>query len=721
MKNFKRVMSFFLVVAIVCLLPGMTNVVSAASRELSSHENSMENSSASLSTQESEVQSQNGIFAKKDLREVYRSGIIDAEQLFPSSNASMVLASEATTEEIPDMMAAIIKVNPAFSLQNSNNESIDINTGSLNISYNLANMAGINGMDLTLDLRYSSLDANTLDKGYAGCNIVVVGFYVYYATTFVYKDANKDQQSILISMDDIAYCETWSEVEERIEAFTYSEEAATMNGIEGKLCHVLYWEEHWKYDFYSFTVPKATDIASNGLGPGWHFGIPYIKQVKEFDENGDPDNSKKILILDTGKGFTLKNNSLYSSNRYEDDIGYIPDEYPGYGYYSPDNFLFNNIAVSNILIYKDGTEYYFDNNDICIGKQDRFGNQIRYTYDSQNRLAAIYDDFGRSITVTWGENGFNVFSSDGTSVAISMVNGNIASITYNATETSMFSYVTQNARFAYNSSNDAEPIPYVLLSDITHPNAAKTYYIYSQSAVSRPDATQDDIFQITERYDIVNGKKLNNINYVYSGCYMTDYSYFEKLAVEGNFILNSIWAEHDVPCDTYAILSNYSTTVFDGIYRTTYHFNSNGYCCLVEVRENNVLLQATESLYLGDILYATRDMLLDSAGDAVSSFTIYESDEIGNLLAVKKYQSENDIHYLETAEYNNPYYFITLSTVENIRTTYTYSTDGKTLTSKKVYENNVLREQTDYTYDSRRNVLTEKFYILPGSQTVTTT
>ena len=721
----KRILSVFLVAAFLCLLPGMPHIVSAASDHASKQQTFSETLSSDTNVQKSATLSATEFAVKKDLSATHQSGILQTAQLLSSANQAVTLASAAASSDTPpDMMAALTKANPVFSIQNSTNESIDVNTGSLNIRYPLASMAGVNGMDLSLDLRYSSFDANTLEKGYVEYHPIVIGYAVSYIKHSTYTHD-----------DDVWYAQTgytqpvsvadYSDFMDWIDSGPYTVENPV--GYEPGTVEVFYLEcvsdgYISGYMYNSTTAPKATTVASNGLSTGWHFGIPYIKQITAFDENGDPDLSGKRLVLDTGNSFELKDDLLHSSDKFEEDAFDYPDPYPGYAYQSAENLSFGNIAVAHVLTYKDGTEYYFDNSDICIGKKDRFGNTIRYVYDAANRLSAIYDDFGRSITVIWTENGFAVSSSDGSSVFVTVENGNIASITYNETETSAFSYATQNAKFAYDPFDlTAEEIPYVLLTEISHPNASKTTYVYSKNTASRPDGSSDEIFQIEHRFDTANGTEQNHLYYAYNGYYLTDYSYFEELALESNVDANSIWADQNVPCDVYAILSNYSTTVSDGVKQTTHHFNTNGYCCLTNVYENGKLLQSTESLYWGSILYATRETLADSAGDAVSFFTVYENDPIGNILSVEKYEEKDRVHYRETAEYNNPYYLITASAVENVTTVYTYTPDGKSLSSEKVYESGVLREQTDYTHDSRGNVLTEKFYILPGTQTVTTT
>ncbi|MBQ8495828.1 MAG: hypothetical protein IJ489_00020, partial [Clostridia bacterium] len=712
MKNLKRLLCICLVMAMICLLPSMTHIVSAATKESSETDNTV------TMTRENQISGQplEAVSANRDLTAEYESGIWK-QSASDVSAQGIALASEATTQTPPDMMYALRKVNPVFSVKNNNNETIDLNTGSLNLSYPLASMAGVNGMDLSLSLNYSSASANTRDRGYADYCVQPIGYvritYVKYSTFTYFTDVRyKEVVEAEICHEDI--------LSERLSYYNggpyiNNNPSGYVQGTSEEYYYEILDISNISYGFwYMISVEKSTHVAEKGLGYGWNFNIPYIKPITAFDENGNADHSYKIIVLDNGENIALEDDVFWNSL------------YEGYAYTATSS-LWNGKNVTHILSYKDGTKYYFDADDICIGKEDRFGNQIQYNYTASGKLSSISDNFGRSISLTWLVTGVSVTSSDGSTVKIDINANRITSITYNERETTEFTYTEQNAEVGYHDVYNVEStlIPYHLLIDVQHPNGSQSCFRYEENFATRPDGTRDDVFQVSERYDLIDGEEKNNIEYEYYGCYLTDYSdldeeYYEKILDTGETPEN-IWEEQGVLVDYLAILTHYSTIVSDGISNTTYYFNPNGRCNSIEVRENGVLLSVIESLYEGDNLIATRETLADSAGDTMSYFTTYTYDTLKNVVSVKKFQNGESIYYEETATYNNPYSLITSSAVNGVVTNYTYSSDSKTLSSVEIREDEILREKAEYTYLSNGNIKTEKVYILPGSTTVTTT
>ena len=726
MKNLKRIFCLSLVMALIFTLPGMTHIVSAATRETSETDNTV------MPTTENQIAGQplEAVSSNRDLTAEYESGIWKQSVLTNAASEQGVMpASELAGQTPPDMMYALRKVNPVFSSKNNSNENIDLNTGSLNLSYPLASMAGVNGMDLSLSVNYSSASSNTREQGYTNYYLQKTGYvYITYikTSTFTYLDDVEYEEvigEIRVWKDDLSLMLEYLLSGPHINENPSNHVQGTIEEYEFEILDISE-EQIWVTNILS--VEKPIHTAESGLGYGWQFNIPYIKSITSFDENGNQDYSYKTIVLDNGQQIGLEDDEIRSFDRYYATMEHVESGYT----YTASSVIFNGQTATHILSYKDGMKYYFDANDRCLGKEDRFGNQIFYAYTSSGKLSAITDNYGRYIRLTWYASKVTISASDGTSVDAEISNNRLVSITYNntqSTEKTTFSYIQQNAVVGNYNTTLVDPalIPYHLLTEISYPNGIRSSFVYVTGVASRPGGCYDDVFQIKERYDTVNGEKKNTVTYQYSGCYLSDYqtqeeAFFEEILQTG-ITPQNIWEDNGIELDYLAILSYYSTTVSDGISTTTYHFNPNGYCNSIEVRENNYLLSVTESLYDGRCLAATYETILDAQGDAKSYFTQYHHDRLGNVISTKKFQNGNFVYYEETATYNNPYSLITSSSVNGITTNYTYSSDNKTLSSVEVKEGETLREKTEYTYLTNGNIQTEKVYIYPQGTSFTKT
>ena len=724
MKNLKRLLCICLVMAMICLLPGMTQIVSAATREASETDNTV------TMTMENQISGQPlaTVSANRDLTAEYESGILKQTPL-SDEERSITLAASSETQNPPDMMYALRKVNPVFSIQNNSNETIDLNTGSLNLSYPLVSMQGVNGMDLSLSFNYSSASSNTHEQGYTDYYLQKTGYvYITYIKTSTFTYFNNVEYEEVMG-DIIVWEDDLPLMLEYLEGGPYINENPS-NHVQGTIeeyeFEILYLSEEKIRVANILSVEKTINSAESGLGYGWHFSIPYIKPITSFDENGNRDYSYKTIVLDNGQQIGLEDDDICSFDRYYATMELVESGYT----YTASDIIFNEQTATHILSYKDGMKYYFDANDRCLGKEDRFGNQIFYAYTGSGKLSAITDNYGRYIRLTWYASKVTISASDGASVNTEISNNRLVSITYNntqSTEKTTFAYTQQNAIVGNYNTTLVDPalIPYHLLTEISHPNGIRSSFVYITGVASRPGGCYDDVFQIRERYDTVNGEKKNTVTYQYSGCYLSDYqaeeeAFFEEILQTG-ITPQNIWEDNGIELDYLAILSHYSTTVSDGISTTTYHFNPNGYCNSIEVRENNYLLSVMESLYDGRCLTATYETILDAQGDPVSYFTKYDYDRLGNVISFKKFQNGDAVYYEETATYVNPYSLITSSCVNGITTNYSYSSDNKTLSSVEVKEGEILREKTEYTYLTNGNMETEKVYIYPQGTSFTKT
>ena len=154
----KRIVCALLTAAMVCTMPCMTQIVGASANRGSGAETGIAVQAppnALASPVETSVPSL-GASAP------YESGILPMRQTTLSAAPSYDLGMSRD-----EMTRELLRAKPVFSLQNGSHESIDARSGALSLSYPLATLVGVGGMDLSLTLSYSSAESGALDYGYA--------------------------------------------------------------------------------------------------------------------------------------------------------------------------------------------------------------------------------------------------------------------------------------------------------------------------------------------------------------------------------------------------------------------------------------------------------------------------------------------------------------------------------------------------------------------------
>ena len=157
----KRGIVILLVCAMLLLLPGVSSFALSAAEFVREH--------STKATAPTDRGGLSGLHSSGETTE-------DEEWLLGEAPSGIVLSvtdsqagiqtlTLASSTGVPDMSGAMRRSYPVFSIQNSTNEYVDIHSGSLKLTYELANLQGVNGMDLSLSVSYDSSDAHNVEKG----------------------------------------------------------------------------------------------------------------------------------------------------------------------------------------------------------------------------------------------------------------------------------------------------------------------------------------------------------------------------------------------------------------------------------------------------------------------------------------------------------------------------------------------------------------------------
>ena len=682
MKSFHKyheikIIAFMLVISTIITLPGFMVGVSAVKRSIpdkATRLNDIEDID-SVTDLHFETPEGDGIIPSSyfDL-ELYRDQI---SELQSSSQSGRINIGANRTNQGAGTYFRQYKYNNDTLYGN-----VDLSTGELNTSFDLAYLKGNNGIDLKLSIRYTTDESKDGDYTFSNINGTPVyyvrlydGIYVSNTYEFVYK-----KYSYLTF-------ETYTEF------ITYLSNHESNTYVSGAYTYVFGSIEETGQGYLpvvNFTA-REENVKRNGLGYGWVFNIPNIETIGYLNLTRDTYDEYKVLTLDNGNKYNIKN----------DQFTYLRT---GDITYQTVNTIVNNQTAKYLVTLLDGTKYYFDIDGLCIKKADRYGNSISYTYVTNNGvtyISSISDDYGRSIDLTYNSNNITVTSDDTVVAVINLgteysedPNGIsrevVSSITYNSIETYSFDYELEEISVEL-GPNMSDYETYVLLTEVTHPNGDKNEYTYETVETPWGESGTKEIPMVCESSDVINNTTCNVITYTRTG---NSYeSYFQRLNGSGAY--------------------NYTVTVGKSSGNRVYTFNvsdllvsdSYGYQIKEYVYTNNLPTSIT-----------VKDYGSSSNGSYVTSTESYTYDNKGNVLTYTDPQSVTS-----TYTYDSAYNIKTSETRLGETKRYILSNDSKSITEYRLEKNNTVYDRETYTYDSKGNILTKTKYTYPGGTDYVTT
>lgn len=622
--------------------------------------------------------------------------------LAPGGSVS-VNSSSASDTEVPESSVTELgyKVYGApFKYEQNTAENVSVNTGALLYQHEDILLPGKNGLDLSITRRYDSSEAHAYNPAYVMQPVAHLAFYVEWGTEFVYI-APETREETFIGLVEGPYYEHY-DVIEAAEAFAEEKLSSNDNNATGYVVRT-YVEDPTEYiSGYDYIEVDYTTLNNHnesiyGLGLGWSLGFSSMEKIELGDDYA--------FVLHLADGRTLEAMSDLSLS------GYGAEEFT----------LASATGLSNgsyVLTYKDGKQEYFDSNGRIIKIEDRYGNAISFVHTTQNGYPkiTITDTVGRVVVIfssalVNGERTVSV-SVSGEILAQYVVRDveGMQDASYLAeyrdamnTQTA-YSYLAAVAEFnpycevtLGESENESDYLnPTVLLEKISHPTGAESIFNYESLTV--PLYGWDyygemQQYRITSRFDKESTDSTvlkNHRTYTYPVAYYE----LEQLV--------------DSPV-------NYQTVVSDGELTHTYTFNSSHLCTETVMKAGDVLLSKTETSYTDKKLPSVQTNYVYNQADPsvfMKTSVKYTYDGKNNVTgawtarAEGNYRSaEHKVSYTYDAKYSIP-----LTTeykkdaTTTVRVVNTLSDDKKQIVREQVYENNVLKSQVDYGYDSFGNV-----------------
>ena len=604
------------------------------------------------------------------------------------------------------------------------NESIDVMTGNLSLSFPLATIVGVGGADLSLSISYNSSDSGITDKSWDETFYTL--YYVRYGELLMTTNDSGEYVSYY-GENSIKYFAT--EHDKLVWMSPYVYPVGIPVEYEGR--DAMYYEtailEEGTFESpLPALKPKIYLADSNGLAPGWRFDIPVLEKLDNpsasastssnsvSESNSDPDTGTGestppdvfYLLHFGGSSYRIKN--LEFENRKTTDLSIEAVD-----------ITVCERSAAFLLTAKDGTKYYFDADGNIICSEDRFGRKIKYTFtviEEKPHLSSITDDFGRSITVTYVGGVISSVNAPGNATVSFAASGSdfssrtINSISYGG-ETTSFTYLENTigksalyGRFDVGTAEEeviaSIETEYRLISQVTYPNGDKTDYVYDTIYAEWGTDGLEELFTISSRKDTVSGAVRNLYTYSNSGGYYTMQA------------LSGISAEER---DMYwSGFSSYTNDIISGNRIVHYTFNEDNLCVnestthkLTDGKE--LMLSETDTTYnlyklKSNVVY--RNYGSGGSTSCVSSES-FSYDAKGNITSHRDATGN-----IKSYTYD-PLYSLVISETsrQNSATTvtkeYTLTDDKKSVATEKLFANDTLISHFDYTYNARGNVLTK--------------
>jgi len=647
-----------------------------------------------------------GAAKKKDMPPNQLMSYAEKETL-ENAPRSGIQAAAATTD------ADSLKLAP-FSYQYLDYEKINLNTGALVYEQTHAVIPGRNGFDLELGIRYDS--DNALTTQYDGDNNSTQYYRMdVYRTEAVVTSYLRQNGSIVpnttytsynINAEVMSsYDRSFSDAQDRLNAQTGTYTYPNFFGYGVDLVQVVTGTVDPTYLFFRYRInaPTVKNYKYADLGVGWHFNFSYLEL-----EISPESNLIDYFTLHRNDGVTEKAAWDTSQNKMLHGTwsGHVKnvERNPA----SP----IAGLSPKFLITYTDGSEDYFFANGRLMLSRDRYGNAIRFEYNTDEALTRITDSAGRVVNIGY------TFSGTTKYVTVTMPDNSTIQYTLERVLTNQYQLVSvrdqmgQVTTYTHEADSlldrfyaDEDGIygwflnSGMYLTSVTYPTGARSEYTYVRGRYHTGNQREFDVKRIASRKDIINATDVNTYNYEY-------------LSTHHDAIYKRVHGTDGVP------QLMYGTYVTDGDGVTqSYFFGDKG---LIRQATTMSSTLKTVSLQENGAYQQPVKVHQKTYGSTTTPIERIELFEYGSWRTITAYWSplsegQKTAAHKVAYTYHDTYNYLLTKTYQTDASTiiseiYTPSSDGKSIASAIIKQNNVQKAKTDYTYDGYGQVTSIKAY-----------
>lgn len=415
-----------------------------------------------------------------------------------STNNFYIVDSKITPYTLGEPTAAIYNKYkmPSFNYWSNGNSIIDKTDGMVSYEQSLFSLAGKNGIDLNLGLRFDPEVSDT-EKTVKDSDLLVSTYTVTEKRVFYSEDLTERLPNL-----DCEYTYLLTDINT---VYDYiSQDGMSFSTTTSDSIPVVYYKEisvQAQFDTTDYLTSDYSNYYNNlyGLGVGWALNLPSIEYV----------GTTKYLHFPNGSKYKINNDNTLDGY-FLDDISFSSDN----------SFTVNSVTSAHSLTDISGITYYFSSDGKYIGSKDLFNNTIQVFYNSSGIIDKIIDTTNREIYFTRTEAN-NIKS---TIIKIVDSTNNISKNLYTITQqkNAQNQYVLTRISNGSNNNISFEYTTYdteIVINDTVINNAGKSICISainSQSGVRTeytytPKLKKYGVAGTKKYYSVINScDKLNN-------------------------------------------------------------------------------------------------------------------------------------------------------------------------------------------------------------------
>ena len=468
-----------------------------------------------------------------------------------------------------------------------------------------------------------------------------------------------------------------------------------------------------------FSTGRRNNAHNNkmyGLGFGWYFVLPSIEVVPESEQDRINFIYPMHLHLEDGRNFEIEGNSLKGHPLLDVTVAQTTG--------SIVHPFRSDITrpYHTVVSYKNGNKDYFQRIVDNIGRldsfqlvarQDNFGNTICFQLAGRNGMT-IVDTWGRNIvlsasgnTMTWtmpdhtptAPRRITYTISDAGGRRLVRVTDQLNRITeYEYHSLDIYRAVSRFASAAHGDTSNVE-FPFLLLRRITHPTGALTEYEYGvmQSGAVNPIRLSINnlggfrqYFPVRARKDISGGTDHYPVSYTYS--LAANNEYIRQANTQKLFNVNEQHIFNDQGLLINMETRHSNALVFSSAYGYGSDSSREDYKLITSEDTKRHSVQ-TQSWYLQNL--TQWQYTADKKANVTKIIETYPNDPALN-------QETNLLYGAHSILTEKNYKKDDAATIY-IRYALRSSPDNKVVEFKRVFENNTLRERTQYIYGTTNN------------------
>jgi len=455
-------------------------------------------------------------------------------------------------------------------------------------------------------------------------------------------------------------------------------------------------------DINSFSTTKRDNShfrRAYGLGYGWQFVLPSV-EITPSSERDSHFSYTPTLHLADGRAFVIEKSKLKDYPQTDVTVS----ETTGNISHPVRTEITKQYHLT--VSYKEGNKDYFQkrldssgnlNSYTLIAQTDRFNNALFFNMTDFGGMT-ITDTWGRDISLTvsgntmkWTlpDNSSVVYERDGTNKLVSVTDQCARITAYDYHDPEVYAAVCKFASSSYGDNTNLS-FPYMLLSKITYPTGFVSQYHFDTTPAKWKTGSYGgykQFFPLTQRKDIENNSEYNITDYTYTLSSDNKYFAYSEVSKLNNITEKHSWSDKGLLISKEVKHSNMLAS--SGIYT---------YGTVSTAGDYKLLTKSVEKTYS-----------LQFQGRYTEKETIYtySSDKKADVIKIEENYPDDPSLNNETLMTYGSYSILTGKTVmkddaTTIKEQHTLSSSlsDKVVEYSKVYENNVLKEKTQFIYGS---------------------